>query len=104
MLGSVILELELCILHSNLGHQMGVQDRDYMIERQIEREKGAKRPGNGLRPLPIHVSVRRSVKPLASKSSPPDLDQVVSRWWFQVLIWLVIGLVLFELFRHLPKH
>lgn len=91
---------------------MGIYDRDYWADKHKEIENGGKpaakpdrstaRPAQGSRrslenpPRPV----QRSIKP-APRSGPPDLGHVTGRWWFQLVLWLAVGAVLYALFHHL---
>lgn len=89
---------------------MGFQDRDYWADKHREIEQGASggksRPGQKLPSRPSAAPVARAGA--ASKqrpsSGPPELGQVMRRWWFQVLVWLALGAALYALFRHVQRH
>lgn len=94
---------------------MGFQDRDYWADKHREIEQGASKPTarspvratGGVqqnKTAPARPDLSRRAAPMQARSAPPDLADVFKRWWFQLLLWIAAGLVLFELFRHLPKH
>lgn len=82
---------------------MGIHDRDYWGDKHREIEQG-----DSAKVRPKQVSARAvarpDIEPNRLRSGPPDLGQVFTRWWFQLLIWIAVGAVLFAIFRHLPQH
>jgi len=91
---------------------MGIYDRDYWADKHKEIENGGKpaakadrspaRPAQVARRPLANASrpVQRNTTP-AHRSGPPDLAHVTGRWWFQLVLWLAVGAVLYALFHHL---